>query len=57
MQTGFHISAIESFKRRMAQPNNPRRMTTEEQNKAASVRRQREELEEDLRLKRELEGF
>lgn len=57
MQSGFHIKAIESFNRRMQQKPARQRMTTEEQNKAASVRRQREELEEDLRLKRELEGF
>lgn len=57
MQTGFHIDAIESFKRRMAQPPKRQRMTTEDQKHAADVRRRREDLEEQLRLKREMEDF
>lgn len=55
MKTGFHLSAIELFKRRMAQPEKRQRMTTEEQKHAADVRRRREDLEERLRLKREME--
>ena len=57
MQSGFNIKAIESFNRRMQQKPARQRMTTKEKRKAVSVRRQREELEENLRLKRELEGF
>lgn len=57
MQNVFNALSVESFQRRMASAPKRQRMTTEEERKAYAIRHRREEIEEGIRLRRELEGF
>lgn len=56
-KSGFHTMSIESFKRRAAKLGTRKDMTQAERERAYSVRSRREALQEDMALRRELEGF
>ena len=55
MRSGFHkLSDIFWQERLHGEPNKPRKLT-EDKKKIAAIRKRREQLEDDARLKRELE--